>query len=530
MATYAPQPAGVQDLVSRDLIAPASGLDSPAVPVHGFRRLRLKHVLVEMGPKRLAAQRFRPLAPALLAIVLAVVLYRIQRDAGFAVLVVLAAAAGWLLAGRAAALICLGEVIAVGACFRSGLLPWPTALLQVAVVATLTGFAHRSAEMESVNRLTAVRERRLAGLSFLLEAAESLAGSPDRNAILNTAVRATARAVSRPASDWSAHAAFHEVVADQVRIAHVVDEPSERDIATNFEYPLAGNQAARAAIRTGRPALVRPDHLTGPLRELAERLGWQVLVMAPVYCRGSLHGLIAATARDAPAVDQLQLYMLGTLARFTTLGLDTVAVREDGLLAATNKDLRDAALPSLLPGAVAELLQVVRPIKDQILEVRAAKNGSTHSSDAAARAVSKLDDLISTLASRAAIDPATGLLSRELGLAALERDVLRTRRMEGGHHCIAVVHVATAEAANATELIRLVADRLRSRLRRDDLIFKYAEDELVCSFADMDSSDALPIMNRIQTELAAEVGYSPFTIGFTSLSPRQSPQGQVQIA
>lgn len=474
-----------------------------------------------IGPKDLVAHKVRPVVGALMTIGLALLLYRSQRDVGFAILAALGGAAGWLLLGRVAGLICLSEVIALAGFLWSGILPWPTALVQIAIVITLTGLAHLAAERELSARSNTANERRLKGLTFLLETAESLAGTPDRDAILNTAVRASARGVSRSGNNRSAHAAFHEVIGDQIRIAVVVDEPPEREIATGFPYPIARNQAAGAAIRTGGPALVRPDHLSGPLRELADRLGWQVLIMAPVYCAGSLQGLLAASARDDPAVDQLQQYMLGALARLTSSSLDSAADKHDLLLAAARNGPSEVAGPGLLPGVVDELREAVKPIKDQMLELRASNIGSKHGSEGVAHALGKLDDLISTLASRTAIDMTTGLLGRQLGLVALERDVLRARRTLLGRHCLAVLHVASSEPANGTELVRLVADRLRSRLRREDLIFRYAEDELVCSFADMDRTDAWPILNGIKTELAGELGYTPFAIGLTSLNPGQ---------
>ncbi len=256
----------------------------------------------DLGPKALRAHNLHPLLGALTTIGLALLLCRIQRDVGFAVLALLGGAAGWLLSGRVAGLICFGEVIALLGCLWSGIFPWPTGLVQIAIVISLTGLAHLAAEGELSARRKAANQRRLDGLNLLLETAESIAGTRDREVILNTAVWAAARGVSRSGSNRSAHAAFHEVLGEQIKIALVADEQPEREIATGFEYPVDRNQAARAAIRTGRPALVRPDHLSGPLRELADRLGWQVLLMAPVYSAGSLHGLLAASARDGPAV------------------------------------------------------------------------------------------------------------------------------------------------------------------------------------------------------------------------------------
>src|SRR5438445_31586 len=283
----------------------------------------------------------------------------------------------------------------------------------------------------------------------------------------------------------------------------------------------ARNQAALAAIRTGRPAFVRPGHLSSPLRELADRLGWPVLIMAPIHCAGSLHGLLAASARDGPAVDQLQQYLLDALARLTSSSLNSGADKQELLSAVSRNRAGEITALGLLPSFVDELREAVKAIKQAIREPGDSKRGSNHTSEDVAHAFGKLDGLITTLESRTAIDVTTGLLSRHFGLAALERDVLRARRTLLGRHCVAVLRLAPPGSANSTELIRLVADRLRSGLRREDLIFRNAEDELVCSFADMDRTDAWPILDRIKTELATELGYTPFGIGLTSLRPDQ---------
>jgi GGDEF domain-containing protein len=210
--------------------------------------------------------------------------------------------------------------------------------------------------------------------------------------------------------------------------------------------------------------------------------------------------------------------MLRALARLTSSGLDAAAQRS-----AVVADIpAEAPMPALLPAIVSQLRDAVRPIKTQMVDLRPPGTGGYTAGDDMAHAVDKLDDLISVLASRTAIDSSTGVLSRELGLAALERDVLRARRSQARRHCVAVLTVTTSQGADASELIRLVADRLRSGLRREDLIFRYAEDEFVCSFADMDSTDAWPILNRIQAELASLLGYTPFSVGLTSVGLEQT--------
>src|SRR5438105_15427850 len=85
----------------------------------------------DIGPKALRAHKVAPVVGALVAIGVAVLLYRGQRDAGFAILAVLSGASGWLLSGRVARLVCLGEVIALAGCFWWASLPWATGLVQL---------------------------------------------------------------------------------------------------------------------------------------------------------------------------------------------------------------------------------------------------------------------------------------------------------------------------------------------------------------------------------------------------------------
>ena len=471
-----------------------------------------------VGPKAMARHGLRSLAVAIVAIGVAALLYRHQGEAGFAILAILGGAAGWLAGGRVAAVIGAAGVAAVAGSSWSGFLPWPAAVFQAALLTGMTGIAHLTAEWEPVVRRSAAQQRRLDGMTLLLETAHGLAAAADRDAVLNTAVIASARGISRAGDSRPAHAAFHSVVGEELNISVVSDAPLERDMAIGFQYPISRNQAALGAIRTGRPALVRIDHLGGSLRELAEGLGWHVLIMAPVYSGGALQGLLAATARDGVEVDPLQQYMLRALARLTSSGLDAAAQRS-----AVVADIpAEAPMPALLPTIVSQLRDAVRPIKTQMVDLRPPGTGGYTAGDDMAHAVDKLDDLISVLASRTAIDSSTGVLSRELGLAALERDVLRARRSQARRHCVAVLTVTRSQGADASELIRLVADRLRSGLRREDLIFRYAEDEFVCSFADMDSTDAWPILNRIQAELGSLLGYTPFSVGLTSVGLEQT--------
>lgn len=490
---------------------------------HGF--LKTDGITGTTAPGQQAASRPQAWAePAgrlagLLALGLALDLYRAQPELGFAVLCGTSAATGWLLSRRAVALIGLAEAGVLVACVWLGTMLWLTAAIQLAVALALGALAALAAEGAVSRHANAEQERRLQGVTFLLETAQFLASSRDQGVILNTAVQASARGISRSGKAGAAHASFHEVAGEQARIALVVDEPRHQVLATGFEYPLERNQAARAAIRTGRPAIVRPDHLTGNLRGLAEELGWQVLIMAPVYAEGSLRGLLAATARDGPAVEQLQQFMLDGLARFTSASLASAAARQPAAAPETrdSNELFDGSALSN-PGDDFDVVQA--PTEHQLIVVGNFSEAS--GGPEAAGSLEEPGDVVSKLATHAPADVGSRLLSREHGLAALEQDVRQFRRAQARGHCLAVLRVPASEQANSGgELIRLVGDRLRSYLRRDDLIFRYSDDEIVCSFGDIDARDVQTILNRVQSDLAREVGYVPFAIGLTSVASGQ---------
>jgi diguanylate cyclase (GGDEF)-like protein len=85
-----------------------------------------------------------------------------------------------------------------------------------------------------------------------------------------------------------------------------------------------------------------------------------------------------------------------------------------------------------------------------------------------------------------AVDELTGVLRRSAGVAALERELARARRKK--HPLVtAFVDVDGLKKMNDTQghnagdaLLHEVAAVLRSRLRADDVIFRYGGDEFVC--------------------------------------------------
>jgi hypothetical protein len=327
------------------------------------------------------------------------------------------------------------------------------------------------------------RAREVHDLTFLLEAAQSVSETLDRDRILTAAVRRVQQGVSRPGAQKSAHASFHAIAGEEATISTVVDEPADREHALGFSYRTERNQAARGAIRSGKATIVRPDHMTGPLLELARRLDWQALVMAPVFTSGQLIGLLAASNRDSAVVEQRQLRMLEVLAGMTGMAL-----------------------------ANAEDFEHERSETRRLSDVATTER------------------VLETDESHPAVDNATGLLRRELGLLALRRDVARAHRTLLGRHCLAVIAIRAVEGVSPPALLSAIAAALRGRLREEDLIFLNTDNEIVCSLSDVDVETAWPVFNDVRTDLERKLGGAPFTIGLTALRQEQTAEEAVAAA
>jgi hypothetical protein len=343
----------------------------------------------------------------------------------------------------------------------------------------------------------------------LLEVAESLCATLEKATVLSAAVRAVADGVSRPGSGRPAHAAFHALTGQDLVITVAVDEPAGQQRALGFTYAPDRNQAARPALRTGRAALVRPDHMTGPFLEMAEQLAWRALIMAPVYVAGSPVGLLAATTRDTGVVDRHQLQMLEVLARITGLALgnaeDLERERDD---AERWRDLSASGIPSQVS---AELTKALAPIRTFLSQ------GNGGGDRSRAESLAAVESLFHSIESQAALDARTRLLRRDVGLLSLQRDVARAHRSLLGRHCLAYLAIKPFKTHGLDDLLPLIADSLRARLREEDLVFLDKEDGIVCSLADMDVRTAWPIFDEIRSELAERLGEPPFNIGLASL-------------
>jgi signal transduction histidine kinase len=227
--------------------------------------------------------------------------------------------AGWLLGRRGLSAVVLGGMALRGVAFGLGMVSSLTAISQ-AVVLPLAGIAcYLAASSRSATSAAIDRDRRVRELAFLLRAAETLGSSLDARVVLNLAVQLTAEGVSRPGNGRPARAAYHRLQGQDLLVEAVEDDPE--DAGVGFEYPLARDQGALGALRSGRASIVRPDHMTGALAEHVVSRHLRVLALAPVRAGDQVHGFLVASARDGLSLDRHELSLLEVLARMTGLAL-----------------------------------------------------------------------------------------------------------------------------------------------------------------------------------------------------------------
>jgi signal transduction histidine kinase len=278
--------------------------------------------LVRLGPQAATAGRaeLAVAAACVLALlaILAAELYRTNQTVG-ALSVFPVSVAGWLLSRRAiAAVVMIGVALRLFA-MGLGMVGVLTALSQAAVLPLVAVACYLAASSRSSTAAAVDRDRQLRELAFLLGAAQKLASSLDPEVVLKRAVEVTAEGVSRPGGGRPARAAYHRLRGDVLRVEAVADGPGPSPVG--FEYPLARDQGALGALRSGRASIVRPDHMSGALEQQVASLGLQVLELAPVRSGNDIHGFLVASARDSPSVDRRELSLLEMLAQMAGLAL-----------------------------------------------------------------------------------------------------------------------------------------------------------------------------------------------------------------
>lgn len=120
-----------------------------------------------------------------------------------------------------------------------------------------------------------------------------------------------------------------------------------------------------------------------------------------------------------------------------------------------------------------------------------------------------------------AVDELTGCMRRAMGIAALDREISRARR-ERTPLAIAFVDADGLKHANDTlghaagdQLLKDVAEGLRTRLRGSDFVFRYGGDEFVCVLPGATAASAMEVFGDVQMQLRQR-GRS-FSLGVTDL-------------
>jgi diguanylate cyclase (GGDEF)-like protein len=127
------------------------------------------------------------------------------------------------------------------------------------------------------------------------------------------------------------------------------------------------------------------------------------------------------------------------------------------------------------------------------------------------------------LAEVAATDDLTGALRRSAGLAALQREIDRSRRVGGKGISVIFLDVDRLKHVNDTEghaagdrvLVEAVA-AIRQRVRSYDLVIRYGGDEFLCALVDVAPEDAEGTLADIRQQYTATTGHS-VSVGMTTV-------------
>jgi diguanylate cyclase (GGDEF)-like protein len=185
-------------------------------------------------------------------------------------------------------------------------------------------------------------------------------------------------------------------------------------------------------------------------------------------------------------------------AKPVTAASDTDALRREALAAAL-PDLSDvtadlvgwvadagASRARLSPSRARRVLAAALGIADTGLE--------GVSDEDVVKAVGRLRSLVdqcTRLADQVTVDELTGALRRGSGLAALQREIDRNRRLAGKGLVVIFIDMDGLKAVNdrdghaaGDERLRETVAALRERLRSYDLVIRYGGDEFLCVLTD----------------------------------------------
>jgi diguanylate cyclase (GGDEF)-like protein len=132
-------------------------------------------------------------------------------------------------------------------------------------------------------------------------------------------------------------------------------------------------------------------------------------------------------------------------------------------------------------------------------------------------------DFTQNLVEVAETDDLTGALRRSAGMAALQREIDRSRRV-GGKGIVVIfldvdnlklVNDSQGHAAGDRMLVDVVA-AIRKRVRSYDLVIRYGGDEFLCTLVDVAPGDAERTLADIRRQYTAQTGHT-VSVGMTTV-------------
>ena len=140
------------------------------------------------------------------------------------------------------------------------------------------------------------------------------------------------------------------------------------------------------------------------------------------------------------------------------------------------------------------------------------------------------------LAEVAASDDLTGALRRSAGLAALQREIDRSRRVGGKGIAVIFLDVDGLKQLNDTEghaagdrvLVEVVA-AISRRVRSYDLVIRLGGDEFLCALVDVAPEDAERTLADIRSQYAARTGHS-VSVGMTTVGDADTAESVIARA
>jgi diguanylate cyclase (GGDEF)-like protein len=157
----------------------------------------------------------------------------------------------------------------------------------------------------------------------------------------------------------------------------------------------------------------------------------------------------------------------------------------------------------------------------------------------AARAVDRLRALVdqcTRLAGQVTVDELTGALRRGAGLAALQREMDRSRRVPGKGLVVIFVDVDGLKAVNdrdghaaGDERLRETVAAIRDRLRSYDLIVRYGGDEFLCVLTDSSATEAERTAASLRDQVTRRTG-GGISVGVAELIAGDSVDALVERA